>query len=591
MLQPRSSQSAPLTLATPSRVTGVADRPDQVGGVGWWLGRIVRQPALWIALLTLALYLPSSARIVQLSPDMVEYVDIARRLVAGEGYTQGIKAYHVGSASVVEDGLVHRPPLLTLAIAALFTLGLGVQAVQAIHSLVGAASAVLVYSLGARLFGRPVGIAAGVLAATCAAAFKHQLPLMTEGLSALLILAGVWLLVVAVDRPTVRPFALAGLAFGVGYLARPPVLAVFAAVVVTTVLVAADRRRLVGPLVALGVGAAAMVVPMSVFSLVTRGRLVYLGKTYLYAVTSDRAVMEEGFVQPIPSAAEFITTHLGYIAQAVVTLAGLYTQWLFLDWEMLLPFLLGWPLVILALVRGQYPRGAWIALAAALTNVVFYIFTWSSWQDRFLLPSLLLLLPFGVDGLSRLVGLIVGRLPALGRLSVRGWSAANVLLSLVTVAIAVSWFPTFLDQYRGSFAYFDRPAGTRVDAGMRWTGPPRWVNDDDFKDVSAWIMSQTAPDAIVAVGQPWPLTFFTRRPSVLIPLNLEDADLHRFITTYGVDYLLIDGSDRPRRPYRDYLQGLGDAGVRATRVGSVTIFDTRALVAAPDAGGTGAESR
>ena len=46
--------------------------------------------------------------------------------------------------------------------------------------------------------------------------------------------------------------------------------------------------------------------------------------------------------------------------------------------------------------------------------------------------------------------------------------------------------------------------------------------------MSAWITSQTAPDAVVAVGQPWPLTFFTRRPSVLIPLNLEDEDLLSF---------------------------------------------------------------
>ena len=546
---------------------------------------------LWIALLTLALYLPSSARIVQLSPDMVEYVDIARRLVAGEGYTQGIKAYHVGSASVVEDGLVHRPPLLTLAIAALFTLGLGVQAVQAIHSLVGAASAVLVYSLGARLFGRPVGIAAGVLAATCAAAFKHQLPLMTEGLSALLILAGVWLLVVAVDRPTVRPFALAGLAFGVGYLARPPVLAVFAAVVVTTVLVAADRRRLVGPLVALGVGAAAMVVPMSVFSLVTRGRLVYLGKTYLYAVTSDRAVMEEGFVQPIPSAARVHHDAPG-VHRAGSRHAGGALH------PVAVPGLGDAAAVPAGLAAGDPGPGAGTVPARGLDRAGR-----RSHERRLLhlhvvvvagsLPAAVIVVVAAVRGGWALTpggadrgaaagprALVRPRLER-GERSIESGHRRHRRLLVPDVPGPVSRLVRLLRPTRG----------TRVDAGMRWTGPPRWVNDDDFKDVSAWIMSQTAPDAIVAVGQPWPLTFFTRRPSVLIPLNLEDADLHRFITTYGVDYLLIDGSDRPRRPYRDYLQGLGDAGVRATRVGSVTIFDTRALVAAPDAGGTGAESR
>lgn len=541
------------------------------------LGQLLLRPPLWVAILTVALYLPSSARYVQLSADMVEYVDIARRLVDGEGYLLGIKAYHVGGSEVVQDGLYHRPPLLTLGIAALLGLGLDLHAVQAVHTLVGALAAALVCSIGIRLFGPTVGIAAGILAAASPIAFKIQVPLMTEALATALILAGVRVLVGAVDRPTVRAFALAGVVFGLGYLARPPVLAVFFVATAATVLAATERRRLVRPLGALLAGLALLVVPMSLFSLVTRGRLVYSGKTYLYAVTSDRAVMDDGFVDPVPTPVEFITANLDFIARSSADLAAAYATWLFLDAEWLLLLLPAWPFALAALLRGQYPRAAWIALAAAAANYVFYVFTWASWQDRFMLPTLFLLLPFAVDGLFRGLRLGLRVLPSIIRASKAGRLAPTMVGGLVVALIALSWFPKFTEQYRGRFWYFDRATGTRTDAGLRWTGPPRWVGDNELEDVVAWIDARTGPDAVLAHGQPWPYSFLTRRPSVMLPINLSKERLRDLAIEYRVSYMLIDGRDRWRRGYRDHLEELADEGVRPTRLGPLIAFDTRAL--------------
>src|SRR3954469_12721023 len=69
---------------------------------------------LLVALLAWGLCLPTAARVIQLSPDMVEFVDVARRVVHGDGYVLSIKAYHVGGPEVIQDGLIHRPPLFTL---------------------------------------------------------------------------------------------------------------------------------------------------------------------------------------------------------------------------------------------------------------------------------------------------------------------------------------------------------------------------------------------------------------------------------------------------------------------------------------------
>jgi len=541
------------------------------------MGELVLRPPLLVALLAIALYLPSSARIVQLSNDMVEYVDIARRLVDGEGYRLGIKAYHVGGSDVVHDGLYHRPPLLTVTIAALFWLGFDLHAVQASHTLIAGLAAALVYSIGSHLYGRVVGVAAGILAATSPVAFKTQVPLMTEGLSTVLTLLGVYVLIRTVGEPTARSFALAGVAFGLGYLARPPVLLTCLAAAVAVVVVSTERRRLVMPLAALVAGVSIVVVPMSLFSLATRGRLIYSGKTYLYAVISDRTVIEEGLSQPIPTPGEFIAANAGFIVDAVLNLASSYARWLFLDPEWLLLLLPAWPVAIAALLRGRYPRAVWISLAVAAANYVFYALTWSSWQDRFLLPTLLLLLPLGVDGVFRGIRAVLAFTSARLRPSSVGWPSPTFVGGLFVVAVAGSWLPYFVEQYQGSFTYFDRPTGTRVDAGLRWTGPPRWVNDDELSRVSAWLGARTELDAIVAAGQPWPYAYFTRRPAVLIPLNLSEDRLRQFIVEYRVAYMLIDQRDRQRRPYRDYLEKLADDGVRVTRLGAIAAFDTRVL--------------
>src|SRR5262249_10579410 len=129
----------------------------------WWIHQ--GTPALLVALLGWALAYPSASRVVQLGPDIIEYIDIARRVAAGEGYVLGIKAYHVGGPAVLQDGLIHRAPLYTLLVAGLLHLGFDLRAVQVIDAGIGALSAALICSLGTALFGRAVGITAGVLVA------------------------------------------------------------------------------------------------------------------------------------------------------------------------------------------------------------------------------------------------------------------------------------------------------------------------------------------------------------------------------------------------------------------------------------------
>src|SRR5919206_2920603 len=152
-------------------------RPIQAGAI-----RLVNQPPFLVALLTWALAYPSAARVVQLGPDIVEYIDIARRLAAGQGYTLGIKAYHIGGPAVFQDGLMHRPPLYTLLVAGLLRVGADLPTIQIVNVVIAGLSAALVCSIGSVLFGRLVGVVAGTLAAMSPVGLEQQVPILTDAL-------------------------------------------------------------------------------------------------------------------------------------------------------------------------------------------------------------------------------------------------------------------------------------------------------------------------------------------------------------------------------------------------------------------------
>ena len=547
-----------------------------------WPGWVAVSPTILVGVLAWALMVPSAARVVQLSPDMVEYVDVARRLVDGEGYVLGIKAYHIGGPAVVHDGLLHRTPLLTLIMAGLLAVGLDLYAVQVLNAAFAGVAAAMVCSIGARLFRRTVGIAAGVLAAVSPVGLAQEVQIQSDALSTALALAAIRLLIAAADQDSLRPALLAGLLFGIGYLARPPVVVIAAALIVTLPFMApsfAQARRL---MLGLAGGLAIVMVPVSAYSLLTRGRLSYSGKGYLYGVMSDADIMENGYAAAPLSPLAFIAADPSFVLGAIWTVTTLYVRSIFFEREWLAPLALGWPGAVLALVRGRYPWTATLVLVAAASNFVFYAVTWSSWQDRFMLPTLFLLLPFAVDGLLRAfrsVGALWERgHPGCPGTKRPGWPRSQgVLLGASVVAVAVLWSPRFLEQYQGQFSYGERPVGTRVTDGLRWSGPPRWVNDGSLDEGIEWIRGQTTPDMVLAHGHPWPYGFFTGRPMVLLPYRLSDDLLRQFLIEYRVSYVLYDPRDPQRREYADQLRDLSEDGVRSQRVRNLTVFDTRPL--------------
>jgi hypothetical protein len=525
-----------------------------------------RHPALWLALLAFVLYLPPAVSVVQLNADAVEHVDIARRLLAGEGYALGVKGYFLGDSGVLHDGLDERPPLYPLLLAGLLRAGLGLPAAQVVNALLAAACAALVYAIGSALFGRRTASLAGLLAALSPPVLAWMVPPMTEALAIFLALLATWLLVRELDAPRVGSFAAAGTALGLGYLARPTMAVSAAALLLGVVLASRERHRLLRPLLALALGVAIFAAPITLYSLATRGSPSYSGQSYLYSVFDDDEVGQPPFGRSLPPPGQFIMANREFVVAAMGRNIRAYAGEIFLDPRWLLLLLPAWPAALLALVRGRYPPAAWPVLLLAGANFFLYALTWANHQLRYQLLTLLLLLPFAVDGLARL---------GLPRLRL-GSRPSLTALHLAVASIGLLWLQSFFDEYRGQYRYFNEPVEPRLDYGLRWTGPSGWVKLRDLPQTMDWITAHTEPGDVLAHHAPWLSTFFTERPSTRMPSRPDPDTLRRFLVDYRVAYVLLSTDDYRRR-YQESLQALQSAGVRPLTVAGYPAFDTRAL--------------
>jgi 4-amino-4-deoxy-L-arabinose transferase-like glycosyltransferase len=420
--------------------------------------------------------------------------------------------------------------------------------------------------IGTTLFGRRTGALAGLLAALSPPLLVYMLPPMTEALAIFLTLLATWLLIRRLERPRIGDFLTAGAALGLGYLTHPT-RAVFAAVLVIGIFIASRHRHtLLRPLGALVVGMALFVAPISLYSLATRGSLSYSGQTYMYAVADDREVGLYVPDQPLPEPTQFVLANREVVVGEIVSNIRRYAGLIFLDAKWLLWLLPAWPLAAFAALRGWYRRLTWPVLLLAAANFSVAASTWATYQPRYQLMTLLLLLPFGIDGLTRL---------GLARPGLRlGFRITP--LHAVVLGIGLFWFRTFADEYRGTFSYAGDPVHSRSDYGMRWTGPHSWVNDRSLAEMTEWINRYTERQDVLAHHAPWVSTFFTERPSTRLPRRLDAESLKNFLVEYRVSYVLLN-SDDYRRRYLDDLRTLEAHGVRSLSVGRHPVFDTRPL--------------
>ncbi len=504
-----------------------------------------------IFVISLAMRLFPAASAVNLSPDVVEYIDQASHNVRGEFGVIAIKRHYFDSYPVVYSGIDDRPPLFPLLAAGVLALTGSVKAVQLFNAALASLAAAIWYLAFRRLVSWRAA-AAGTLAGTFSIWFWGASSFaLTEPLSLLMAALAAWTVAAGAWRRPAGAAALGALC-ALAYLTRhmnmifgPAVIGFMALGTLRfekrgTLWLAAARSLLV-----LAV-AAVLLAPLAAKNTKEFGAPFY---------DPNRATLQWGenafdrySTRPSDSAGAFIRKigldgYARMYGYSVLRLASA----LFAGPGGLGLLTLAVPLLVLNLRREVHPPGVWFILILAALNFAIYSLAgiYGFYDPRFILLTLLPLYPLclgAVESWPRLAGRSLGigsgrvNLPAV---AVWTLAAAATVQGTVSYAVMNQRFPVVMISGEPVRIYpmerqYYRPA--------------------DYEMLFERIEAGCAPGDVAATGLPWVVRYFTGRPTALLPVDLDEASLSSYLEAFDVRMVVLDRASLGAPLFERYLE-------------------------------------
>ena len=504
-----------------------------------------------IFVVSFAMRLFPAASAVNLSPDVVEYIDQASHNVRGEFGIIAIKRHYFDSYPVVYSGIDDRPPLFPLLAAGVLALTGSVKAIQIFNAALASLAAAIWYLAFRRLVSWRAATA-GTLAGTFSIWFWGASAFaLTEPLSMLLAALAAWIVAAGAWR---RPAGTAGLGAlcALAYLTRhmnmifgPAVIGFLALGTLRfekrgTLWLAAARSLLV-----LAV-AAVLLAPLAAKNTKEFGSPFY---------DPNRATLQWGenafdrySTRPPESASAFIHKigpdgYARMFGYSVIRLASA----LFAGPGGLGLLTLAVPLLVLNLRREVHPPGVWFMLILAALNFVIYSLAgiYGFFDPRFILLTLIPLYPLclgAVESWPRIAGRsleIRGRRIHLPAAAVWALAAAAVVQGTIAYSVMNQRFPVMTI------------AGEQV---RIYPMERHYYRPADYERLFERIEAGCTTGDVVATGLPWLVRYFTGRPTALLPTDLDDASLSSYFEAFDVRMVVLDRASLGAPLFERYLE-------------------------------------
>jgi len=455
---------------------------------------------LRIALITIAmsaasfaLKAPTATQTTRLTPDSASYFNVARNLASGRGYVSTLKQRYPDGSGVRHCALTDWPPAYPAFSALLVRHGADMIALQTANAMLVSISAALVFLLGVRLFGLREGLMAGCAAALAPNLFRAGIVALSDALALTLALAAI---LIALSSRGAWAWLAAGVIAGAAALTRYP-CAVVALGLIGWALI--DRKDRILSL-ACAAGFAVTVTPFALCSLSNGSpvqALHYCVGSFHEAMWHSQTTIDPLYALHHPAQVAALTARnvLVYASDLLIGPRGL--------------FILGLGLLAWLLTARKHPmaREHKLVLAIAALSFTVHALTWSVPAvkgSRFMLLTYCALLPFCTSGLLRY---------SMGRL---GPVAAAVL---VITGLVYVWGCATAASFRGT----DFPL------------PP-----ETARSIADSLPSGTN----LASDNPWVVNYSTGLPTVILPRDLDDESLARYIRDMKIGKIVLLGNRR-----------------------------------------------
>lgn len=506
----------------------------------------------WIARLLLVLAVAILVRLAPvlcaqyISPDVVEFLDIARHLRETGQPLLSVKAYYYETTPIVHYGGCERSLLPAVL------LGLGrylssspVDGGQWITLIATVLSILFLILTLRRTCGANAALAAGLVIGVSPVILTISLYPWSEPFSLLACAAMLWALGErhASSKHSILLETLVGLFAGAAIAMRSLNLVCVLPAALYLALYPRPLLSRLRALVLLGAGPVLFFAINAYVNVRNGYPALMLPQGFLYRTFEfNEGILKWRSPEIAPSAIEFLRTHSFKVIHEIIKQTIGYTYTLLLYHEWLFVWWVAIPLIaIKAFKRALHPINA-VALCAAILQVGAYAASWSTYDPRrFLFVPLALLLGVFVAEVVSTWSVI--RLPIARRISIS-------LPRLLIVGTLLAWG---LVAGRESFIAFR--SGQTGKPYVAYIDPGVW-NDPALPGLLAHVRRlANGNSGAVASPFPWETQYFTYLPSVFWPTDINSLQgLNDYLKAYPAQIIIFDPTARPNDPAPAFLR-------------------------------------
>jgi len=426
------------------------------------------------------------------TPDAVEFIDVARNIVLGKGLIQTIKWNFFESTPVITSAFHGKPFFASIIFSIILYLQNNPYLLQLFLLILGAANVVLFYFLARRFLSEKISFATSLLfALNPNILITNRLVLSDEAFYFFVLIS----FLLFFGKENLKKYLALGIITAFAFLTRAEGLYLFLIFLLSFVF---HRKKILHAFLFTGFF---LIVSFPFFwgNMIFNGSPFFNYNSFHFKVFHFYDSMLTGFGRIYPTSLNFINNNFWWILKTI-------SQQITSNFQSLINLTFFGPLVLLAIFYKNFSKKFLPILLFIIAIFLTFSLTWSIFSE----PERHLVLVFAL-GLIPLFSLVKGKYSK---------DPFFILLVLSMLVVYLGF-----DVHR---IFWSRAVEGQTDA---WSYQSRKITYDYLK-------IHTDSNSIVATTNPWMITLFAMRPSIMLGTNIDDKNYCKFISQYKISYVL-----------------------------------------------------
>lgn len=446
------------------------------------------------------------------TPDAVEFIDVARNIALGNGLIQTIKWNFFESTPVVTSAFHGKPLFASLIFSFILRLQNDPYLLQLFLLILGAVNVVLFYFLARKFLSEKISFVTTLLfALNPNILITNRMVLSDEIFYFFVILS--FLLFFGKDN--LKKYIFLGIITAFSYLTRTEGSFLFVVFLLTFIF----RKKKILPILLFAGFFFLTTLPYFWGNAIINGSPFFNYNSYHFRTFHFYDSMLTGYGKTYPSALGFIQNNFWWIANSI-------WQAIVSNVKSFIDITTFGPLMLFLIFYKNFPRKLLPVLIFILAIFLTFSFTWAVFAD----PERHLALVF-ILGLIPLFALVKGKYTK---------DPFFILIVLLMLVVYLGF-----DVHR---IVWSRTVEGQTDA---WSYQTRKTTYDYLK-------THTSSDSIIASTNPWMITLFSNRSSILLGTNIDNKNYCKFISQYKISYLMTSDTKLEQTLNREAIFVLKD---------------------------------